>query len=173
MTTQAKKVKTDNLMGATEVAEYLEVSRQRVLELRQKKEGFPRPVAELRSGPVWDRAAIDEFVAHWERKSGRPRKNPLPVSSAKEEEQHDPTTSPGNEPEEVVSPNQEPEPGMEQPNDPAPVEETPEPVPAPEEPSEPGTQAPVTNPEVPQQPSADQVGLFEELPQQALHSDNR
>lgn len=176
MTTQAKKIKPDNLMGATEVAEYLEVSRQRVLELRQKKEGFPKPVAELKSGPVWDRAAIDEFVEHWERKPGRPRKDHLvaaTTASSKEEEQYDPATSPGNEPEEVAEPNQEPEPGLEPPNDPAPAEDTPEPDQQPQQPSEPQPQAPVENPQVPQQPSADQIDLFEDLPSEPLHSDNR
>jgi hypothetical protein len=176
MTTQAKKVKPDNLMGATEVAEYLEVSRQRVLELRQKKEDFPRPVAELKSGPVWDRAAIDEFVGHWERKPGRPRKDPLGTSvtmpSVKEEQQYDPTTSIGNEPEEVVESNPELEPGLEPPNEPAPAEDPQEPVQQPQEQPEPETPAPVDNPQVPQQPSADQIDLFEETRQEPLHSDN-
>jgi predicted DNA-binding transcriptional regulator AlpA len=75
MTTKARNIKADNLMGATEVAAYLGVSRQRVLELRQKNEKFPDPAAKLKSGPVWDKAAIDIFVDQWDRKPGRPRKD--------------------------------------------------------------------------------------------------
>jgi hypothetical protein len=60
------------LVGVTEVAEILGVSRQRASELR-KRPGFPTPVAELASGPVWTRPLLDLFVEHWERKRGRPK----------------------------------------------------------------------------------------------------
>jgi predicted DNA-binding transcriptional regulator AlpA len=78
MTAHARKVAPANLMGATEVATYLGVSRQRVLELRQKNPAFPEPVQQLKSGPVWDRTEIDSFLDSWERKPGRPRKDTGP-----------------------------------------------------------------------------------------------
>ena len=43
-----------DLMGAAEVAAVLGVSRQRVLQLLNERDDFPRPVAVLRMGKVWD-----------------------------------------------------------------------------------------------------------------------
>lgn len=61
------------LLGVAELAEALGVSRQRVAELAAT-EDFPRPVARLRAGPVWQRAALGRFLAVWERRPGRPRR---------------------------------------------------------------------------------------------------
>lgn len=61
------------LVGVTELAQLLGVSRQRASEL-QKRPGFPAPVQILAAGPVWPRAWIERFVGTWERKPGRPRK---------------------------------------------------------------------------------------------------
>lgn len=82
MTSKTRGIKAGNLMGATEVAAYLEVSRQRVLELRQKNKNFPEPVQRLSSGPVWDKRAIDDFIDQWDRTPGRPRKDASAGSSA-------------------------------------------------------------------------------------------
>ncbi|HYT80008.1 MAG TPA: hypothetical protein VEQ37_12285 [Actinomycetota bacterium] len=60
-----------DLVGVAEVADLLGVSKQRVSELRDSPR-FPAPVSDLRSGPVWTRAAIERFVESWERKPGRP-----------------------------------------------------------------------------------------------------
>jgi len=60
------------MMGVAEVAEHLHVSKQRVTELRDLGK-LPRPLTELRSGPVWPRPAIDRFLESWIRKPGRPR----------------------------------------------------------------------------------------------------
>jgi predicted DNA-binding transcriptional regulator AlpA len=60
------------LMSAAEISQALGVSRQRVHKLRSMRE-FPAPLAELRSGAVWDAAAVRKFAAGWERKPGRPR----------------------------------------------------------------------------------------------------
>lgn len=73
MTTKSKKL---TLMGATEVAEFLGVSRQRVLELRRDHAEFPQPLEQLRSGPVWDKSDIESFLAGWDRTPGRPRRYP-------------------------------------------------------------------------------------------------
>lgn len=53
-------------MGAAEVAEYLGVSRQRVLQLREKPD-FPAPVSHLASGPIWESADVEK----WARETGR------------------------------------------------------------------------------------------------------
>jgi hypothetical protein len=59
------------LMSAAEIADELEISRQRVHQLRSSA-GFPKPLADLRGGAVWDAAAVRKFAQTWERKPGRP-----------------------------------------------------------------------------------------------------
>ena len=61
-----------DLVGTTEVAELLGVTRQRIHELR-KAGRFPEPMVELAAGPIWLRPAIESFDKQWERKVGRPR----------------------------------------------------------------------------------------------------
>ncbi len=61
------------LVGVTELAEALGVSKQRASELARAK-NFPPPVAHLASGPVWRKASIGRFVDQWPRKPGRPPK---------------------------------------------------------------------------------------------------
>jgi hypothetical protein len=63
----------ERFAGVTEVAALLGVSRQRVAELRMKP-GFPAPVAELASGPVWRVSSLNRFLETWDRRPGRPRK---------------------------------------------------------------------------------------------------
>jgi len=46
-----------NLVGASEVADLLNVSKQTLVNWRAKGD-FPEPVAELKSGPVWDQADV-------------------------------------------------------------------------------------------------------------------
>jgi hypothetical protein len=60
------------LMSAAEIADELQVSRQRVHQLR-KTPGFPSPLADLRGGAVWDAAAVRKFDREWKRVPGRPR----------------------------------------------------------------------------------------------------
>jgi hypothetical protein len=61
------------LVGVTEVADLLGVSRQRASALA-KSSGFPVPVAVLAAGPVWTRPSLNRFVDEWPRKNGRPPK---------------------------------------------------------------------------------------------------
>lgn len=68
---RADSVAIPQLMSAAEVAEELGVSRQRVHQLRSGG-GFPDPVADLRSGAVWDAGEIRRFARKWERRPGRP-----------------------------------------------------------------------------------------------------
>ncbi|WP_081231537.1 DUF2188 domain-containing protein [Mycobacterium avium] len=72
------------LMSAAEIADALDVSRQRVHQLRAVI-GFPAPLADLRGGAVWDAAAVRQFRDSWERRPGRPRSagiNPRSAAAA-------------------------------------------------------------------------------------------
>lgn len=60
------------MMGVAEVAERLEVTKQRVAELRDA-ERLPAPLTHLRSGPIWPRPAIERFLEGWDRRPGRPK----------------------------------------------------------------------------------------------------
>ncbi|HEY1973089.1 MAG TPA: hypothetical protein VGH89_34415 [Pseudonocardia sp.] len=63
---------TPELLAATDMAEILGVSRQRVHQLSTDHPAFPEPYVRLGSGPIWTRPAIDHFNLVWERKPGRP-----------------------------------------------------------------------------------------------------
>jgi predicted DNA-binding transcriptional regulator AlpA len=63
---------THHLVGLTEIAEMLGVTKQRVTQLARDYDDFPRPEAELAGGRVWKRAAIEAWVRrHPVRPSGR------------------------------------------------------------------------------------------------------
>jgi predicted DNA-binding transcriptional regulator AlpA len=55
------------LMGVSEIAELLDVTRQRVNQLVQTDPTFPEPEAELAAGRIWIRSDIEA----WVRDSGR------------------------------------------------------------------------------------------------------
>lgn len=62
------------LVSAPEVGEMLGgVSRQRVYQLQKANSSFPKPLFQLRTGPIWDASAVEKFASTWERKPGRPR----------------------------------------------------------------------------------------------------
>lgn len=61
-----------DLVGIREIAGLLSVTPQRASALC-RKESFPAPVAELRSGPVWTAHSVRRFVDEWDRSPGRPR----------------------------------------------------------------------------------------------------
>ena len=64
---------THHLVGMAEIAEMLGVSRQRVSQLIETYEDFPKPEVELSGGRVWSRTAIETWIAsHPERGPGRP-----------------------------------------------------------------------------------------------------
>jgi hypothetical protein len=58
------------LVGLSEIAGILGVSKQRVAQLRDR-EDFPKPVAELAAGPVWSRWMLERFIEEWPRRGGR------------------------------------------------------------------------------------------------------
>src|SRR3954447_22036488 len=67
-----------HLVGMAEIAEILGVSRQRVAQLIETYEDFPKPEVELTSGRVWSRTAIETWIAsHPERGPGRPEEGAL------------------------------------------------------------------------------------------------
>lgn len=53
-------VRSDDMMGFHEVAEYLGISKQRVTMLR-KRPDFPEPVVVLRATPIWDARSISTY----------------------------------------------------------------------------------------------------------------
>ena len=63
---------TPELMAASDVAELLGVSRQRVHQLARDHPQFPAPYVRLGSGPIWSRPAVEHFDRLWTRKPGRP-----------------------------------------------------------------------------------------------------
>lgn len=75
-----RRVQTPNLpdlVGVTEVAEILGVSKQRVWELSKDNDSFPPAALELKAGPVWLRTSVDAWKETWPRRTGRPPKKPL------------------------------------------------------------------------------------------------
>jgi len=53
------------VMGLTEVAEFIGVSKQAIANWRNHRREFPKPVAQLHAGPVWSTPAIQEFKKYW------------------------------------------------------------------------------------------------------------
>jgi predicted DNA-binding transcriptional regulator AlpA len=51
----------DELLGATDVARLLGVSRQRVYQLRAATPGFPQPATHLSRGALWSRADVEAW----------------------------------------------------------------------------------------------------------------
>lgn len=64
-----------NILGVSELAHLLGVTRQRASELARSKK-FAEPLAVLASGPIWLESSIQRFVKEWTRRPGRPR-NPV------------------------------------------------------------------------------------------------
>ena len=61
------------VLGIAELADMLRTSKQRASQVA-RTQNFPRPYAELASGPVWLKPNVMHFVENWERRPGRPRK---------------------------------------------------------------------------------------------------
>ncbi|TXS50132.1 hypothetical protein [Streptomyces sp. t39] len=62
-----------DLVGVSEIAEMLNVVRQRAAQLVQRDD-FPPAVAHLKSGPVFVRWQVEAFEKRWDRRAGRPMK---------------------------------------------------------------------------------------------------
>jgi hypothetical protein len=66
-----------SLLGVAELAERLEVSRQRAWTITGRAD-FPDPVARLKATPVWTADSVRRFLESWPRKAGRPLANARP-----------------------------------------------------------------------------------------------
>lgn len=64
------------LVSGPEAAEILGVSVQRVHQLAVEHSDFPAPAYKLRAASLWLRSDIVAFGERWDRKRGRPRKDP-------------------------------------------------------------------------------------------------
>ena len=68
---------TSHLVGLSEIAAMLGVSRQRASQIVRDYDDFPAPVAELASGRIWETAAVEAWAeAHPVRPPGRPAADP-------------------------------------------------------------------------------------------------
>jgi hypothetical protein len=64
----------DHLVGISEIAHMLGVTRQRAVQLVGDYPDFPAPTAALAAGRIWEREAVETWIdKHPERKPGRPR----------------------------------------------------------------------------------------------------
>src|SRR5690242_3103449 len=71
-----------HLVGMAEIAEILGVSRQRVAQLIETYDDFPKPEVELSGGRVWSRTAIETWIAsHPDRSPGRAEERKLDTSA--------------------------------------------------------------------------------------------
>lgn len=61
------------VVGITEIAAILEVGKTRAGQLVEHKE-FPRPIANLASGRVWNEAAVRKYAKTRRTAPGRPRR---------------------------------------------------------------------------------------------------
>lgn len=61
------------IIGITEIAELLGVSKQRVFQLMERDD-FPAPFAKLACGSIWRKGDLSTFAEGWQRKPGRPPK---------------------------------------------------------------------------------------------------
>jgi len=64
---------THHLVGVTEIAKMLGVTRQRADQLTRAYADFPEPEVELAAGRVWKRTAVERWMrTHPVRRPGRP-----------------------------------------------------------------------------------------------------
>ena len=70
---EATRPDTPELLSAADVADVLDVSRQRVHQLATSHPRFPEPYARLATGPIWTLPVIEHFRDTWDRRPGRRR----------------------------------------------------------------------------------------------------
>ena len=61
------------LVGTAEIASMLGVTRQRVNAIVATHDDFPKPIAELAAGRIWDRADVEAWAARHGREIPRRR----------------------------------------------------------------------------------------------------
>lgn len=62
-----------NLVGVTEIADLLGVTRQRASAVTELPD-FPHPIGTARGGRYWTTESVDRFAERWQRQPGRPVK---------------------------------------------------------------------------------------------------
>ena len=66
----------DHLVGISEIAQMLGVSRQRAVQLVMTYPDFPPPTATLAAGRIWERTAVQAWITkHPARRAGRPKRS--------------------------------------------------------------------------------------------------
>jgi chromosome partitioning protein len=69
--THNQQVSGDDLVGIAEIAAMARVSPAAVANWRARQSGFPQPVADLRAGPVFSRAAVRRWLNRRQKGKGR------------------------------------------------------------------------------------------------------
>jgi predicted DNA-binding transcriptional regulator AlpA len=65
---------THHLVGVSEIATMLGVSRQRADQITRQYDDFPAPEVTLSTGRVWRRAGVERWIKrHPDRRPGRPK----------------------------------------------------------------------------------------------------
>jgi len=72
LTRSVRQPNFPELLGVAELAAVLNVSKQRASELARLSD-FPKPIVQLKSGPVWRKATVMRHAQYWSRRPGRPR----------------------------------------------------------------------------------------------------
>lgn len=74
---------TDHLVGVSEIAQLLGVSRQRAVQVVRDYADFPAPVSRLASGRIWEREPVEAWMrAHPDRRPGRRPKTATTATKA-------------------------------------------------------------------------------------------
>ncbi|MCU1677722.1 MAG: hypothetical protein JWM93_2480 [Frankiales bacterium] len=64
------------LVGISEIAGLLGVTKQRANQLVTEHKDFPRPAQQLAAGKLWPKSAVEAWASTWtRRRTGRPRKS--------------------------------------------------------------------------------------------------
>jgi predicted DNA-binding transcriptional regulator AlpA len=63
---------THQLAGVSEAADVLGIVRQRVHQLLTTDQDFPKPIATLRCGPIWDTSELRTYNKKRPKTTGRP-----------------------------------------------------------------------------------------------------
>jgi hypothetical protein len=67
---------TDHLVGVSEIGRMLGVTRQRAVQVISDYSDFPEPTATLAAGRIWQREAVEGWMArHPERRPGRRKRS--------------------------------------------------------------------------------------------------
>jgi hypothetical protein len=82
-----ERTQLSDLVGIVDIQELAGLgSKQRALQVTRLP-AFPEPALETRAGRLWTRAAVEDFIHRWPRRSGRPRKGGRETKIAREEKE--------------------------------------------------------------------------------------